>query len=114
MLAMSCAVTVVFRLTPSTIFACTSSSGHAERLGLGRDHAVDALALDDAGLDAVHAHLVRAGLGREALGEADHRPFRRGIRRAHRESRSRPATDDRLMMLPPPAALISGIALRVQ
>ena len=25
----------------------------------------------------------------------------------------RPAIDDRLMMLPPPAALISGIALRV-
>ena len=27
---------------------------------------------------------------------------------------SRPATEDRLMMLPPPACLISGIARRVQ
>src|SRR5687767_10284537 len=70
---------------------------NAERLGLRRDHAVDAVALDDAGLDAVDAHLVRAGLGGEALGEADHRPLRRRVRRAHREgepARGRGEVDD--------------------
>src|SRR5690348_14170097 len=50
------------------------------------DDALDALAFDDAGQDAVDAHLVRPGLDREALGEADHTPFRGGVRAALREA----------------------------
>src|SRR6266849_2759233 len=57
----------------------------AEPFRFRLDHALDALALDDAGLDAVDAHLVRAGLGGEAFGESDHAELGRGIRRAHRE-----------------------------
>src|SRR5581483_12421102 len=59
---------------------------HAERFRLRRDDPLDALALDDAGLDAVDAHLVRAGLDGDALREADHRPLRRGVRAALREA----------------------------
>src|SRR5436190_2090134 len=50
---------------------------HAERLGLGADHALDALALRDARKDAVGPDLVGPGLDREALGEPDHAPLRR-------------------------------------
>src|SRR6185295_5882174 len=60
--------------------------GDAELLGLGGDDPLDALALDDAGLDAVDAHLVGAGLDREALGEADHGPLGGRVRRAHGEA----------------------------
>src|SRR5581483_374212 len=70
---------------------------HAERFRLRRDDALDALALDDAGLDAVDAHLVRAGLDGDALREADHRPLRRGVRAALREAvlaRGRGQVDD--------------------
>src|SRR5256884_6763380 len=58
---------------------------HAEALCLRLDHALDALALDHTGLDAVDAHLLGTGLGGQALREADHRPFCRRIRGAHRE-----------------------------
>ena len=80
MLAMSCALTVECRLVVSRNRRRNSSVRYAERLRLGGDDALDALALDDAGQDAVHAHLVRPGLDREAFGEADDAPLRRGVR----------------------------------
>src|SRR5436309_10767677 len=62
---------------------------HAEALCLRLDHALDALALDHAGLDAVDAHLLGTGLGGQALREADHRPFCRRIGGAHRSEERR-------------------------
>jgi hypothetical protein len=59
---------------------------YAQALRLGVDHPVDAVALDDAGLNAVHPHLVRSGFGGEALGEPHHGPLGRGVRGAHREA----------------------------
>src|SRR5512134_1446588 len=59
---------------------------HAERLRLRGDHALDALALYYARQDGVAAHLVRAGLDRNALGEADHAPFRGGVGGALRKA----------------------------
>src|SRR4051812_20026246 len=49
-----------------------SLAAHAQGLRLGIDHPVDALSLDDAGADAVHADPVGAGFHRKAFGEADH------------------------------------------
>src|SRR6185503_15681888 len=60
----------------------------AEGLGLGLDDAIDTLPLDYAGLDGIDADIVRAGFHRQALGVADYAPFRRGIRRAERESQA--------------------------
>src|SRR5947208_3837542 len=61
---------------------------YAEAFCLRLDHALDALALDHAGLDAVDAHLFGTGFGGQALREADHRPFCRRIRGAHREGKA--------------------------
>ena len=61
-----------------------------ERLGLGIDHAVDALALDHAGLDRVDADVVGADFHRQALAEAYHAPLRCGVRGAERKARAGP------------------------
>ena len=52
--------------------------------GLHRHHPVHPRAFDRAGADRVDAHAGGAKLHRERLGQADDRPFRRGIGRAQR------------------------------
>ena len=48
MLAMSCAVTILRSETADSSSSLELGLGDAERRGLGLDHAVDALAFDDA------------------------------------------------------------------
>src|SRR5215468_3662661 len=58
----------------------------AAGFGFGLDHALDAVALDRTGTDAVDADTEWTQLQRQGLGEADDRPLRRGVWRTTREA----------------------------
>ena len=106
-------VTVVFRLIALDHRSLHFFRRDAQALRLRRDDARSMRSPSTMpGWMQLTRTLVRPGLRRQALGEADHRPLRRRVRRAHAEAEAARPTEDRLMMLPPPAALIIGIALR--
>ncbi len=85
-LAMSSAVTMRRNEVLARVSSMTTRGIDAAQRRLGRKHGVDARSGDRAGADGVHADAERAEFHRQRLGEADHAPLRRGVRRAVRKA----------------------------
>src|SRR5258708_7662900 len=111
--AMSCWVTVVCMLTPSSIFALTWSNESPRPCAF----AAITRSMRSPSTTPGWMQLTRTLSGPASAARLSVKPTTAnfaaeyGVRLGKAR---RPAADERLMMLPPPAALIIGIALRVQ
>jgi len=112
MLAMSCAVTVVLRLVPASIFVRISSFETPRLLALASiTRSMRSPSTMPGWMQLTRTLSGPASAARLCVKPTTaHLAAEYGVRIGKPK---RPAIDDRLMMLPPPASLMSGMNLRV-